>query len=413
MEKALVLCGGGSLGSYEMGAWKALREVGERFSYVAGTSIGAFIGAFVALDEFDKCQRLWDQVDIDDVMKDGFSLSANFFNEARKVQTSKILAFAKSYISHRGADIQPFREMMDREIDYAKISACKTPIDIVVTSYPSLKEVDVTLNGLPPDEIREALLATSACYPLFPVHSYNGKKWVDGGFTNNLPIDLAVKRGASEIVAICLPAIPKIPQNYELTRLPNVTLIAPNRDIGTIMDFTRKRLDENMALGYLDARKALKLNKGYDYYFVVKQSEKDIADRFARQLFKKDPYSFEAITTALGLDPGKQHHATAYLMKTAEMAAKALGIDPLKEYTLREMDYLIHGRLEDEVSPQDEGNFFTYRRLSEKMMKRFLLTCYGAKKHRKKPVFHKDLFSNSPEAQALLLLVNTVARHQL
>ena len=413
MEKALVLCGGGSLGSYEMGAWRALREAGERFSYVAGTSIGALIGSFVALDEFDKCQRLWDEVDIDDVMKDGFSLSPSFFAEARKVQTGKILAFAKSYISHRGADIQPLKEMLDREIDYKAISACKTPIDIVITSYPSLKEVDVSLNGLPPEDIREALLATSACYPLFPVHSYKGKKWVDGGFTNNLPIDLAIKRGAKEIIAVCLPAIPKIPQNYELTRLPNVTLIAPNRDIGTIMDFTRKRLRENMTLGYLDARKALKLNKGYDYYFVVKENEKEIADRFVRQLFKKDPYCFERLTSALGLDPGRKHHATAYLMKTAEMAAASLGIDPLKEYTIREMDYLIHSRLEDEVSPQDEGASFTHRRLGPKTIKRFLLACYGAKKHRKKPLFHKDLFKNSPEAIALLLLVNTVARHQL
>lgn len=411
--KALVLSGGGSLGSYEMGAIKALLEEGERFSLVTGTSIGALIASMLASGQFDKCLSLWESIDIDDVMKNGFSLSRDFFEEARSVQTGKILAFAKSYISHRGADIQPFKDLMDRTIDYAAISSSATKIGIVVTSYPSLKEVDLTLNGLDSEDIRDYLLATSACFPLFPVHSFKGRKYVDGGFTNNLPIDLAIKMGASDIVAISLPAIPKVPQNVELTRLPFVRLIAPRHDIGTIMDFSRKRLGENMLLGYLDARKSYKRNRGYDYYFLIKERDYSLSERFSYALFKKEPGSIDAVNRSLGLEEGKRHAAMEYFVSTLELAAKALNVPPLKEYGIREMEYLIHTGLEESVPPGEDGSSFKEKRLSPKSLKKFLFAAYGAKRHRKKSLFHKDLLKNSPEANALIALLGIIFRQKI
>ena len=43
MPRGLVLCGGGSKGSYEMGAWTALKELNEEFDIVTGTSIGCLM----------------------------------------------------------------------------------------------------------------------------------------------------------------------------------------------------------------------------------------------------------------------------------------------------------------------------------------------------------------------------------
>ena len=40
MKRALVFSGGGSRGAYEIGAWKALDEMGIRFQSVYGASIG-------------------------------------------------------------------------------------------------------------------------------------------------------------------------------------------------------------------------------------------------------------------------------------------------------------------------------------------------------------------------------------
>src|SRR5215469_5805809 len=47
LETVLVMQGGGSLGAYECGVYKALSKHGKRFDIVAGTSIGAINAALI------------------------------------------------------------------------------------------------------------------------------------------------------------------------------------------------------------------------------------------------------------------------------------------------------------------------------------------------------------------------------
>ena len=50
----LALEGGGAKGAYQIGAWKALREAGIRFSAVSGTSVGALNGAMIVMDDLER-----------------------------------------------------------------------------------------------------------------------------------------------------------------------------------------------------------------------------------------------------------------------------------------------------------------------------------------------------------------------
>lgn len=50
----LALEGGGAKGAYQIGAWKALREAGIRFSAVSGTSVGALNGAMIVMDDLQR-----------------------------------------------------------------------------------------------------------------------------------------------------------------------------------------------------------------------------------------------------------------------------------------------------------------------------------------------------------------------
>ena len=47
--KALVLAGGGARGSYQVGVWRALTELGWRPQIITGTSVGSLSGAMFAL----------------------------------------------------------------------------------------------------------------------------------------------------------------------------------------------------------------------------------------------------------------------------------------------------------------------------------------------------------------------------
>ena len=58
-KTALVLGGGGARGAYEIGAWQALRETGQKIDMVFGASVGAINGAMVVQDAFDLAVTLW------------------------------------------------------------------------------------------------------------------------------------------------------------------------------------------------------------------------------------------------------------------------------------------------------------------------------------------------------------------
>ena len=61
-ERAIALCGGGAKGAYEIGAIKALTELGVSFDIVTGTSIGAVTGAMIVKADFDNLYHLWDNM---------------------------------------------------------------------------------------------------------------------------------------------------------------------------------------------------------------------------------------------------------------------------------------------------------------------------------------------------------------
>ena len=52
-EYGLVFDGGGARGAYQIGAWRALSEAGEKISAVAGTSVGALNGALVCMGDLE------------------------------------------------------------------------------------------------------------------------------------------------------------------------------------------------------------------------------------------------------------------------------------------------------------------------------------------------------------------------
>ena len=52
--RALVLAGGGARGSYQVGVWRALTELGWRPGIITGTSVGSLNGAMFALDLYVK-----------------------------------------------------------------------------------------------------------------------------------------------------------------------------------------------------------------------------------------------------------------------------------------------------------------------------------------------------------------------
>ena len=169
----LALGGGGARGIAHIGAIKALEELGVRISYIAGTSVGAIIGAAVASG-----------VDIGNIEE--YALKVK-----KKDIVSGNLIFSSSSSEHLinwlGGVIG--KDKMFSELDI--------PLSVVAVDIKSGEEVVIDHGFVCP------VCAGSASVPgVFKPVVWEGKHLVDGGLKNNVPTDVVRKMGADVVIAI-------------------------------------------------------------------------------------------------------------------------------------------------------------------------------------------------------------------
>jgi len=66
---ALVLGGGGARGSYQVGVWKAIRELGIQPDIITGTSVGALNGAAILQGDYELVEQMWKELEIKNVVE--------------------------------------------------------------------------------------------------------------------------------------------------------------------------------------------------------------------------------------------------------------------------------------------------------------------------------------------------------
>ena len=275
MKRALVLAGGGSKGAYQAGCIKALQELQYNFDIVTGTSIGALNGLLVVQQDYEALYKLWNKIKISDVLKDPINL--NFSFESMISQTNLIKPFFKSYINEKGADITPLKKLIHSLYNDKKIFNNKIDYGIVTVKYPNLSPLEITKQEMKPNEPVEFAIASASCFPALPIHHIKKQGYIDGGYYDNLPISLALKMGADEVIAIELSK--EANHEYYVDR-PYIKLIRPSYDLGGFLDFNREILDWRIRLGYYDTLKAFGKLMGYRFNFHNNSIDLNILNKF-------------------------------------------------------------------------------------------------------------------------------------
>ena len=278
-KTALVLSGGGSRGAYQIGAWRALEELGWEFDMVVGVSVGSLNGSMVAQGERFLAETLWRQLETDHI-----------FDVNKNATTAD---FALEFIKQGGAGTDRLKEFIDTHLDEDKIRKSKIDFGLLTVEFPSLKPHYMWKDDIPKGKISDFILASCSAFPALQVHDIDGKKYADGGVENNLPIHMAVERGATDIVAIYLDAIGRFDREKELSIAKNTNLIfIQNRwDPGNFLVFDKKNTDKLIQLGYQDTMKAFGVYDGNQYSFIKGTMDKrqlNAAD-LAAQIFELDP----------------------------------------------------------------------------------------------------------------------------
>lgn len=277
MKRGICLSGGGSLGSYELGVLKRLKEKNITFDVVTGTSIGAINGAFVCMNEIDTLEKLWVEITAQKVMTDGLNINKDIF---KNYTDENMLVFLKNYLFNKGADITPFKNLCRKYISPSKIKNSNIRFGLVCATFPLFEECKIIVNDLKEEYILPYLHASSACFPVFPLEVIDNKKYIDGFYRNNMPLDFALCMGCDEVLCVNLNMFNKSVQKSYLTKLPNVRVIKPGVDLGSFMDFTKEVVINNIIRGYNDCCKYFKDYRGFKYTFKNSKDLTYYADKF-------------------------------------------------------------------------------------------------------------------------------------
>lgn len=103
---------------YQIGAWKALREAGIRFSAVSGTSVGALNGAMIVMDDLQKAEDVWNNIHFSQVMDvDDEEMRRLMTRDIPLSELKGTLRSVAEIIRNRGFDVTPLRKWVAEVVD--------------------------------------------------------------------------------------------------------------------------------------------------------------------------------------------------------------------------------------------------------------------------------------------------------
>jgi NTE family protein len=174
----LTLSGGGARGLAHIGVLKVFEAEGILIGAMSGASMGGIVAAAYSAgwspDELEREAR--DMASLRELMK------------LVDIRTPRRGLLAGQHVRDYLARFTP------PELSFSELSR---PLALKATDLHAGREVD-----LDHGPVLEAVLATSALPGVFPAVEWEGRKLVDGGVLNNLPVDLVRRLGANITVAV-------------------------------------------------------------------------------------------------------------------------------------------------------------------------------------------------------------------
>lgn len=201
----LVLSGGGAKGFAHIGVLKVLEKAGVKIDYIGGTSMGAVVGGLYASGyNATQIDSIFEFTDFDELLQDYIPRTSKSFYEKRNDEMYALtLPFNKLKI---GIPVALSKGMYNYNLlaklthnvrEIRNFDDLPIPFVCVATDIEKGQEV-ILKNGY----LAQAMMASSAFPSLFSPIEMNGKLLIDGGVTNNYPIEELRKMGAEIIIGV-------------------------------------------------------------------------------------------------------------------------------------------------------------------------------------------------------------------
>lgn len=342
--RALVLSGGGSKGSYQIGVWKALRKLNMHFDIITGTSVGALNGALMVQNDYHKAIKIWKRINLKVLFGEDATESTNTLDVYKM--------YGKEFIENGGMDVTELEAIIKDTINTKKFYKSHTNYGLITYNLTNKEPVEIQKKDIESNLLSDYLMASASCFPAFQEKNIKGEKYIDGGYHDNLPINLAIDMGATEIVAVDLsaPGLKKDPQKKIKT-----TYIKPKNKLTNFLNFHEEGTKRNMKLGYNDTMKTFGILEGHKYTFKKNHLEKNrilYQDTYLHIInkilkYKKVIKSFEKlIKTDINIDNEiKTEIIEKLLLRIMESLAKSFELDETIIYTHKSFNKALRKKL--------------------------------------------------------------------
>ena len=216
MDKlGLVLGGGGGKGAFQIGVWRALRELGlePAITAVSGASAGALNGAMFASGDLEQATEAWQTISPAGVLTPaairdrGLRLpewfphaqAGWFSNTGLKKLIADNVNFAKVA---KGPALTAVCTRLNRRFFPIFKLVCRRPAKALAGAVMFSEYFAV--NGNP--DAASIVLASAAIPFVFPEVEINGRYYCDGGVLDNLPVKPLYKAGYRKMIVVALEA---------------------------------------------------------------------------------------------------------------------------------------------------------------------------------------------------------------
>ena len=266
--RGLVLEGGGVKGSYQIGAFYALKKCGIKFNGFVGTSIGSFNAAMLASNMEYELLNFWYNVSPGTLL----GMDPRFvdlFNNKEMDINGLMGAFntLKDIVKNLGIDNTTLLNSIKDVVNYDRLQKSNKDFGLVTVRINKLKAMPLYIykeDIINQENLIEYLMAS--CYlPVFKERKMiDDHYYIDGGFYDNSPVKLLRDKGYNEVYII---KIKGIGINRHINSDIKTIIISPSRENGSVLELNREIIKDNIMMGFYDTLRVVKKLDGYRYCF--------------------------------------------------------------------------------------------------------------------------------------------------
>lgn len=251
-----VLSSDGAKSSFEIGAWKALRELNLDISAVSGSFVGALNAALIAQNDFEKAVRFWRHVSAKELLGVNRHIAQRYTEEWSRTDTKAFKKNYMMYVNGKSEELDPLRDVINMFIDERAVRKSNIDFGFISISLQTLEAEMLTLKTIPNGKLNQYLLA-AACFPQIT----QTNRAADAQFSAQYSPYIIAEKFKSDII-ISTDDVNIVPPSLKA----NVEIIKSSEAMELNINESAEEMKKNIIMGYTDTLKAFHPSKCKKYF---------------------------------------------------------------------------------------------------------------------------------------------------